>query len=174
MKTFRLFAAACLCAAAFTACSNEDNNTPTPDPAPKEDISLTALDGKLYANGQTVTVSSVDATGTMRLEFGVKNNTKEQIELTMEQKILSSNYDKIANHATFCWDACYSNMPLEEGFTATQIAPAGGSPLGSPSGDIMNIDQTTPSFEARVEYTITNTANGEKRTLIGHYKYTKK
>lgn len=174
MKTMRLFLVACLCAAAFTACSKEENGVTDSEPELQGDFSLIAPNGKFYTNGQVVPVSSVDETGTMRLEFGLKNNTKERLTLTMSQKILSSNYDQIANHATFCWDACYSNLPLKEGFIATQVVIAEGKPLGEPSGDMMNIDTTTPSFEAKVEYTITNPATKEKRTLIGDYKYTKK
>lgn len=163
-----------MCIAGVTACSDKDGDSDPTPPEAQGDFSLTAPDGTFYTNGQTVSVTSVDATGTMRLEFGVKNNTKKQITLTMGQKIVSSNYAEIAKHATFCWDACYSQLPLSDGFTANQPVAAGGAPLGAPSGDIMYIDAATPSFEAKVEYTVTNSATGEKRTLVGLYKYTKK
>lgn len=155
----------------FISCSDEKEN-----PLPIKSFSLLSANGQVLQDGAEirVTKSSADLSeesADMKTIAWIQNNTDEPLKLRVSYSLVNTNYADLLQIFHYCWkDICYEpgNSPetsKESDFQAQEL-------FKDFYGSIEPQD-ATPSFDAIIEYTITNVENGDTQKVRGHYVYTK-
>lgn len=185
MKRMNFLGLMLICwAALFVSCSDEKTQAeddkkqpevPVTPPAPTQSFSLLSADGQVLEDGAEirVTKSSADLSeesAGMKMIAWIQNNTDADLKLTVSYSLVDTNYADLLQIFRYCWTICYDpgNSPET---SAERTFPA--QELFKDFYGSIEPEDATPSFDAVIEYTVTNTENGDTQKVRGHYIYTK-
>lgn len=166
-----------LCMAMVSVSCSDDKEEPKDD-SKTASFSILKPDGTVLKDGDMLVINEFldgttleDGNAMMKIDFHIKNNTDKALKLkVVGHEINSSQYDKVYQMATYCWNLCY-DAPAPT--ASDERILESNEVFKNFYAEIQNFTEDTPSFDAVITYTIQNVENKETHTVKGHYIYTK-